>query len=158
MDENKIVLCGANAYEKKYYFNEEQFKMIPESIKEELHIICVLFTEEVGGVFTIAFEEDGNVVMETNADDDDIYYDEVSSGLLIAEIRRSRQELFESLSLYYRVFIKKEDVSELLEKGGEATLFLNDEEKSAGCWWDLSEYPACEGTLSYEEVVSPGAG
>ena len=108
MDENKIVLCGANAYEKKYYFNEEQFKMIPESIKEELHIICVLFTEEVGGVFTIAFEEDG------------IYYDEVSSGLLIAEIRRSRQELFESLSLYYRVFIKKEDVSELLdEEDGE---------------------------------------
>ncbi len=120
MDENKIVLCGANAYEKKYYFNEEQFNMIPESIKEELHIICVLFTEEVGGVFTIAFEEDGNVVMETNADDDDIYYDEVSSGLLIAEIRRSRQELFESLSLYYRVFIKKEDVSELLdEEDGE---------------------------------------
>ena len=120
MDENKIVLCGANAYEKKYYFNEEQFKMIPVSIKEELHIICVLFTEEVGGVFTIAFEEDGNVVMETNADDDDIYYDEVSSGLLIAEIRRSRQELFESLSLYYRVFIKKEDVSELLdEEDGE---------------------------------------
>ena len=114
------VFCGANAYEKKYYFNEEQFKMIPESIKEELHIICVLFTEEVGGVFTIAFEEDGNVVMETNADDDDIYYDEVSSGLLIAEIRRSRQELFESLSLYYRVFIKKEDVSELLdEEDGE---------------------------------------
>ena len=65
-------------------------------------------------------EEDGNVVMETNADDDDIYYDEVSSGLLIAEIRRSRQELFESLSLYYRVFIKKEDVSELLdEEDGE---------------------------------------
>ena len=113
MDENKIVLCGANAYEKKYYFNEEQFKMIPDSIKQELH---VLFTEEVGGVFTIAFEEDGNVVMETNADDDDIYYDEISSGLLISEIRRNRQELFESLSLYYRVFIKKEDVSALLDE------------------------------------------
>ncbi len=120
MDENKIVLCGANAYEKKYYFNEEKFKMIPESIKEELHIICVLFTEEVGGIFTIAFEEDGNVIMETNAEEDDIYYDEISSGLLISEIRRNRQELFESLSLYYRVFIKKEDVSELLdEEDGE---------------------------------------
>lgn len=116
MDENKIVLCGANAYEKKYYFNEEKFKMIPESIKEELHIICVLFTEEVGGIFTIAFEEDGNVIMETNAEEDDIYYDEISSGLLISEIRRNRQELFESLSLYYRVFIKKEDVSELLDE------------------------------------------
>ncbi|MGN0168246.1 MAG: DUF6145 family protein [Acetatifactor sp.] len=112
----KEVLCGANAYEMKYYFNE-RFNGIPESIKEELHIICVLFTEEVGGVFTIAFEEDGSVVMETNADDDDIYYDEVSSGLLVSEIRRNRQELFESLSLYYKVFILKEDVSELLEEG-----------------------------------------
>ena len=124
MDENKIVLCGANAYEKKYYFNEEQFKMIPDSIKQELHVICVLFTEEVGGVFTIAFEEDGNVVMETNADDDDIYYDEISSGLLISEIRRNRQELFESLSLYYRVFIKKEDVSALLDEEDDE-LFLS---------------------------------
>ena len=39
---------------------------------------------------------------------------------MIAEIRRGRQELFESLSLYYRVFIKKEDVSALLdEEDGE---------------------------------------
>lgn len=109
------VLCGANAYEMKYYFNR-QFDRIPESIKNELHIICVLFTEEVGGVFTIGFDEDGNVVMETNADADDIYYDEISSGLLVSEIRRNRQELFESLSLYYRVFILKEDVSGLLEE------------------------------------------
>lgn len=115
MSDKKVVLCGANAYEMKYYFNE-QFNGIPESIKEELHIICVLFTEEVGGVFTIVFEEDGNIVMETNADDDDIYYDEVSSGLLISEIRRNRQELFESLSLYYKVFILKEDVAGLLEE------------------------------------------
>lgn len=109
-----MVLCGANSYEMKYYFNE-QFNGIPESIKEELHILCVLFTEEVGGVFVIAFEEDGNVVLETNADDDDIYYDEVSSGLMVSEVRRNRQELFESLSLYYKVFILKEDISEFLE-------------------------------------------
>ena len=115
MDENRIVLCGANAYEMKYYFNE-QFDKIPDSIKDELHIICVLFTEEVGGIFTIVFEQDGTVSMETNAEEDDIYYDEISSGLLIGEIRRKRQELFESLSLYYRVFVLKEDVSGLLEE------------------------------------------
>ena len=115
MDEKKTVLCGANAYEMKYYFNE-QFNGIPESIKEELHILCVLFTEEVGGVFTIAFEEDGNITLETNADDDDIYYDEISSGLMVSEVRRKRQELFESLSLYYKVFVMKEDVGGLLEE------------------------------------------
>ncbi len=111
----KVVLCGANAYEMKYYFNE-QFNGIPESIKEELHILCVLFTEEVGGVFTIAFEEDGNIVLETNAEDSDFYYDEISSGLMVSEVRRNRQELFESLSLYYKVFILKEDASDILSE------------------------------------------
>ncbi len=115
MCEEKIVLCGANAYDKKYYFNE-RFKGIPESIQKELHIICVLFTEEVGGVFTIEFEKDGSISMRTEYADDDFLYDEVSSGLLVGEIRRKRQDLFESLNLYYRVFILQEDASALLEE------------------------------------------
>lgn len=105
--EGRVVLCGANAYERKYYFNEK-FSGIPDSIKEELHIICVLFTEEVGGVFTIVFEEDGSVSLETDAYEEDILYDEISSGLLVREIRMQRQELLESLSLYYRVFVLHE--------------------------------------------------
>lgn len=108
-EESRLVLCGANAYEQKYYFNE-QFNGIPQSIKDELHIICVLFTEEVGGIFTIVFEEDGSIVMETNYADDDFLYDEISSGLMIREIRRNRQELFESLRLYYKVFILHEEI------------------------------------------------
>ncbi len=111
----KIVLCGANAYEQKYYFNEK-FKGIPQSVQDELHIICVLFTAEVGGIFTIVFEPDGTLAMETDAAPDDLLYDEVSSGLLVGEIRRNRQELLESLSLYYRVFILHEDMSALLEE------------------------------------------
>lgn len=113
--EERVVLCGANAYEQKYYFNEK-FQGIPASIKDELHIICVLFTEEVGGIFTIVFEADGSVSLETQAEEDDIYYDEISSGLLVSEIRRKRQELLESLSLFYRVFILKEDISDMLEE------------------------------------------
>ena len=54
MADGRIVLCGSNAYEKKYYFNP-LFASVPESVKEELHIICVLFTEEAGGVFQIVF-------------------------------------------------------------------------------------------------------
>ena len=114
--EGKMVLCGANAYEQKYYFNEK-FAGIPDSIKEELHIICVLFTQEVGGIFTIEFEEDGRVSMRTEYADDDFLYDEIGSGLLVGEVRRKRQEMFESLSLYYRVFILHRDVNEVLEEG-----------------------------------------
>ena len=115
MEEKRMVLCGANAYEQKYYFNEK-FAAIPESIKEELHVICVLFTEEVGGIFTIVFEEDGSISLETNAEEDDLLYDEISSGLLVREIRRNRQEMLESLQLYYRVSILHENVLDELEE------------------------------------------
>ena len=113
MKDNRIVLCGANAYEKKYYFNE-RFSEIPESIKEELHIICVLFTEEAGGVITFVFEPDGSLSIETEAAEDDFLYDEITSGLLVNKIRSTRQELLESLDLYYRVFVRHEDISALL--------------------------------------------
>lgn len=116
--EGRMVLCGANAYEKKYYFNQ-QFADLPESVKDELHIICVLFTEEVGGIFTIEFEESGNVAMRTEYSQEDYLYDEIGSGLLVSEVRRRRQELFESLSLYYRVFILHEDAGALLEEESE---------------------------------------
>ena len=102
--DKRVVLCGANAYEQKYYFNE-RFEGIPESIKEELRVICVLFTEEVGGVFTVVFDEDGSILLETDADEEDLLYDEIGSGLLVGEIRRNRQEMLQSLQLYYRVFI-----------------------------------------------------
>lgn len=110
----KIVLCGSSAYEKKYYFNQ-QFKGLPESIQEELHIMCVLFTEEVGGVFTIVFSKEGTIELETEVYEEDVLYDEISSGLMIGEVRKKRQELFESLELYYKVFVLHEDISELLE-------------------------------------------
>ncbi len=111
----RIVLCGANAYEQKYYFNP-QFKAIPESIKKELNIICVLFTQEAGGIFTIVFEEDGSVSIETNADEEDITYDEITAGLLVGEIRRKRQDLFEALTVYYRIYVLGENPADLLDE------------------------------------------
>lgn len=115
MSNQKIVLCGANAYEQKYYFND-RFKAIPQSIKDELHIISVLFTEEVGGIFTLVFDEEGNLNIETDAEEMDIYYDEIGSGLLAKKIAQTRQELFESLSMYYRVVVLNEDITDLLDE------------------------------------------
>ena len=54
MFNEKMVLCGANAYDKKYYLNE-QFSNLPEQIKQELQIMCVLFTEEVGGILVLEY-------------------------------------------------------------------------------------------------------
>ena len=116
----RVVLCGANAYDRKYYFNPE-FNAVPDSIKRELNIISVLFTQEAGGIFTIVFEKDGGISFVTDAEEDDITYDEVSAGLLVGQIRRTRTEILESLELFYRVMFLNEDAATLLgEDNGES--------------------------------------
>ncbi len=106
---DRVVLCGANSYDKKYYFNQE-FSKLPEKVQEDIHIICVLFTEEVGGIFRMEFNEEGNLELVTEADEEDILYDEIGAGLLVKEIQKSRRELFEELNLFYRVMICGEDL------------------------------------------------
>jgi hypothetical protein len=112
MEDMREVLCGANSYEQKYYFNQK-FNKLPKSIQEELHIICVLFTEDVGGVFTMVFNEDGTLMLETIADDSDYLYDEINAGLMVRKVQDSRQELFESISLYYRAMNGELSVDDL---------------------------------------------
>ncbi len=110
----RIVLCGSNAYDKKYYFNP-QFEKLPENVREELQIMCVLFTEEVGGIFTIGFTPSGNVVMDTRAEEGDLLYDEIGSALLIKKLRREKQEVFQSLEIYYRVTFLHQNPADLLD-------------------------------------------
>ncbi len=117
-DRFRVVLCGANAYEKKYYFNNK-FDKIPENIKEELHIICVLFTEEVGGIFTIGFTPYGEVEMDTQKEEDDLLYDEIGAELLQKEIRRKKADMFRALSIYFKVTFLHQNAAELLEQDDE---------------------------------------
>ena len=61
MYQDNITLCGASAYEKKFYFNQD-FNALPDHVKKELQIMCVLYTEDVGGILTLEFDENGKVV------------------------------------------------------------------------------------------------
>lgn len=110
MYQERVILCGSNAYEKKFYLNED-FETLPQGIKDELKIMCVLFTEEVGGILTLVYDEEGNLTLEVSFDEEDILYDEIGSGLKIKEIQRTKAELMESLELFYKVFFLNEDIS-----------------------------------------------
>lgn len=103
-----MVLCGANSYDKKYYLNP-QFSNLPEQIRQELQIMCVLFTEEVGGILILQYDEDGSLQLITQADEDDILYDEIGSGLKIRQMQIDKRELLESLEMYYKVFVLGEE-------------------------------------------------
>ncbi|MFI3172722.1 MAG: DUF6145 family protein [Eubacteriales bacterium] len=109
MCEEKIVLCGANSYEKKYYLNQD-FETLPQHVKDELQIMCVLFTADVGGILTLVFEEDGSLLFSVEVDEMDLLFDEIGSQLKIKELQNKKRELLESLELYYKVFFLGEDV------------------------------------------------
>ena len=112
MYQEEIVLCGASSYTKKYYFNE-MFSSLPQGIQDELHIMCVLFTADVGGALQLVFDEEGHLQMRTQTEEDDILYDEIGSVLKIKQLQRDKEELFESLEMFYRVFCLGEEYQEV---------------------------------------------
>lgn len=107
--QDSVVLCGASSYEQKYYFNQ-QFKALPDHIKKELQVMCVLFTEDIGGVLTLEFSPDGTLEFRVQADDNDYLFDEIGSELKIRQYQREKRELLESLELYYRIVFLGEKV------------------------------------------------
>ena len=115
MYQENIVLCGASSYEQKYYFNPD-FNSLPESIKQELQIMCVLYTEDIGGILTLEFDEDGNLQFKTEALDADAMYDEIGSVLKIKKLQTEKKELLESLEMYYKVFFLGDIPEEELKK------------------------------------------
>lgn len=116
MYEERVVLCVSNAYEKKYYLNED-FEALPQTIKDELKIMCVLYTEDVGGILSLVYEEDGSLLFEVNSDEDDLLFDEIGSVLLIKKLKEEKKELLESLELYFKVFFLGEEASKLFVPG-----------------------------------------
>ena len=101
--EEEIVLCAASSYERKFYLNPE-FESLPETIRQELQIMCVLYTEDVGGIFMVVYDENGNLELRVDHEEDDFAFDEIGSVLKIKELQQKKAELFESLELFYKVF------------------------------------------------------
>ncbi len=109
-----FVLCAASAYEKKFYLNPE-FDALPESIKEELQIMCVLYTEDVGGILMLVFDGDGSLELKVDHEENDFAFDEIGSVLKIKQLQQTKQELFESLELFFKVFYLGEEMEGLPE-------------------------------------------
>lgn len=113
MYQENVVLCASSAYEKKFWMNED-FEALPEQIKQELKIMCVLYTEDIGGILSLEFDEEGNLLFKVDAKEDDFYYDDIGSALKIKELQRTKKELLESLEIYYKVFFLNEDVNKFI--------------------------------------------
>jgi hypothetical protein len=98
-----VVLCGANSYTQMYYFNEN-FDNLPDSIKDELKAMCVIFTEDIGGILTLEYNMEGELEFKVRTDEQDYLFDEIGCGLRIKDLQTKKRELLEALELYYKTF------------------------------------------------------
>ena len=97
-----VVLCAANGHNKTLYLNDS-FSELPENIKDELQIMCVLYTEDVGGILELVYNEDGELEFRTSCEENDFFYDEIGSVLKIKQYRSQKMDLLEALETYYKV-------------------------------------------------------
>lgn len=107
----EIVLCAASAYEQKFYLNPE-FDSLPENIRQELQVMCVLYTEDVGGILMLVFDGEGNLELKVDHEENDFFFDEIGSVLKIKELQQTKRELFESLELFFKVFYLGEEIED----------------------------------------------
>lgn len=108
MEDNK-VLCGANSYEEKFYLNPV-YEALPQQVKDELKILCVLFVNEVGGIIILEFNDTGDLRIVVTRNDDDFFYDDIESELQVRRMQKDNEELFGMLEKYYRVKNGLEDI------------------------------------------------
>lgn len=99
----RVILSVSNSYDKLYYFNED-FSGIPEEVQKDIHVMMVLHTEEVGGILTMGFEEDGKLFIESSTSEYDGYFDHIGSHLKIKEYQQTYADIFEQLEAFYYHF------------------------------------------------------
>ena len=85
--EEEVVLCAASAYEQKFYLNP-QFESLPEAVRQELQIMCVLYTEDVGGILLVVYDEEGNLELKVEHEENCLNRLKHFTGCFISE--RSR--------------------------------------------------------------------
>ncbi|MDO4488899.1 MAG: DUF6145 family protein [Eubacteriales bacterium] len=95
------VLCGANATNMKYYFNEEEFGILPQAVKDELKVLLVKYTSDIGGAITLQFSDSGRLAITTYDPIDDI-----GAELKIKKMQQDNEEFFSQLEEFYKAFKK----------------------------------------------------
>ena len=66
--------------------------------------MCVMFTEDVGGILTLSFDADGTLKFNVTKEDADVLFDEIGSELAIRRLQKEKAELLNNLELYYKMF------------------------------------------------------
>lgn len=93
------VLCAANAVNMKYFFNEEKYGILPDTVKDELKVLLVKYCSDVGGTIIFSYSEEKKLLISTLDPIDDI-----GAEIKVKEMQKDNAELFSQLELFAEHF------------------------------------------------------
>lgn len=103
--DKQLIVC-ISAFEHKYFYNPE-FEDIPSEIKQELVEATAHIAEQVNGIISVGFYQNGTVYIEQTLQDN-ILVDEIGADLEIKRFQKEKKELIKSLTMWYMVYRTKE--------------------------------------------------
>ena len=106
----KQIFCVANSYERKFYLNPEfasSSGKYPSGTSD--HVRSLTRKMWVESLWSYIMKT-GELELKVEHASDDFAFDEIGSVLKIKELQRTKEELFESLELYYKVFFLGEEL------------------------------------------------
>ncbi|MFV0313751.1 MAG: DUF6145 family protein [Anaerotignum sp.] len=116
------MVLAAASYEQQKFYLEPKFQSLPESIQEDVRIICVTNAQKLCCTFLMGFHEDGEIYFETVKQEDDLNFDEIGAELEIKKLCTTQKELLASLKVWYAIFFTEEGESlkeEFLNQSGK---------------------------------------
>ena len=113
------MTVAAASFSQQKYVLAEDFSTLPDEIKEDIKVLCVLTAQKLGCTFLLDMDEEGDISFRIVRDTDDLNFDEIGAELEVKEISRKQKELLKALKLWYTVFKTEEGkkMQEQLLKG-----------------------------------------
>ena len=100
--ENKLL--AAASYENRKFYISPDFSGMPDQIKDEVKIICVLGAERLACDFLMEFSSGGDIIFKMVQPENSIDFDDIGAELEIKRIQREKKELLKSLKLWYLIY------------------------------------------------------
>ena len=88
----------SNSYIKKYYL-DNRLEVLPKEIKNEVKKELMKFTEEVGGIILVMYDNiDSKIFFRVAKVDDDIGFDEINANYKLSKLERENAETFDQIA------------------------------------------------------------
>jgi|GEM_PF-920775 len=126
LEGNNVVLCAANAYNQKFFLNPD-YNNLPDDVKNQLKIISVEYTEEIGGIFLMEFNRENKLVLKSMHEDGDVMFDDDNSRKKIDQIAEKYEALFSKLETYFAAI----QALHGNVRHGEEDIVITDEDRTA---------------------------